>query len=163
MIWRDWYTQEKVNAAIGTNTTLDAPLSHINVHIRDGAALLLHSTPAYTVEETRQGPFSLLVSLSSAGEAFGTAFLDDGVSFSPGPSTTITFTVRVNDLTIASKGNFKVGQRLEKVTILGAKRPARVTLQGYEISTWQFFSAQEKLVLSNANISLENSAKLTWS
>ncbi len=94
VIWRDWYTQERVNASIGTNTTLDAPLGHINVHIRDGAALLLHSSPAYTVEETRQGPFSLLVSLSSAGEAFGTAFLDDGVSFPPGPSTTVTFNVR---------------------------------------------------------------------
>ncbi len=164
VIWRDWYTQERVNASIGTNTTLDAPLGHINVHIRDGAALLLHSSPAYTVEETRQGPFSLLVSLSSAGEAFGTAFLDDGVSFPPGPSTTVTFNVRNGELTIISGGDFKIGQKLEEVTILGAKKPARVTLQGKEIATpgWQFTDALEKLVVLNASITLENSVKLTW-
>lgn len=162
MIWRDWYTQEKVNAAVGTNTTLDAPLSHINVHIRDGAVLLLHSTPAYTIEETRQGPFSLLVSLSSAGEAFGTAFLDDGVSFPPGPGTTVTFIVRSGELTISCKGEFKVGQKMEEVTILGAKKPTRVTVQGKEISTWLFAEAQEKLIVSNASITLENSVKLTW-
>jgi len=164
VIWRDWYTQEKVNASIGTNTTLDAPLGHINVHLRDGAALLLHSSPAYTVEETRQGPFSLLVSLSSAGEAFGTAFLDDGVSFPPGPSTTVTFNVRNSELTIILGGDFKIGQKLEEVTILGAKKPARVTLQGKEIATsgWQFTDALEKLVVSNASITLDSSVKLTW-
>ena len=162
MIWRDWYTHEKINTVVGANTTLEAPLSHINVHIRDGAALLLHSTPAYTVEETRQGPFSLLVSLSSTGEAFGTAFVDDGVSFPPGPSTTLTFTIRKNELTIESKGAFKIGQKLEQVTILGATKPARVTLQGQGISTWEFTESQEKLVVLNASISLDSSVKLTW-
>ncbi|KLO16236.1 glycoside hydrolase family 31 protein [Schizopora paradoxa] len=162
VIWRDWYTQDKVDAVVGANTTLDAPLSHINVHIRDGAALLLHSTPSYTVEETRQGPFSLLVSLSSTGEAFGTAFVDDGISSPPGPSTIVTFTVRNNELTIESKGAFKIGQKLEQVTILGATKPTRVMLNGEAFPVWNFVEAQEKLVVSNASIALENSVKLTW-
>lgn len=180
--WRDWYSQEKVNPSpiVGANTTLPAPLSHINVHIRDGAALLLHARPAYTIEETRQGPFSLLVSLSesSSTAAFGTAFLDDGVSSPPGPSTTVTFTATVRagsggELTIRSKGEFKVSQKLEEVTILGVKtRPARVMLQGKEIlglgssgSGWQFTESLEKLVVSNASIALDDpvgTTTLTW-
>ncbi|KXN85898.1 hypothetical protein AN958_10740 [Leucoagaricus sp. SymC.cos] len=49
----------------GQPTTLPAPLTHINVHVRDGSVPLLHATPAYTIEETRKGSYSLLVCLSS--------------------------------------------------------------------------------------------------
>ena len=75
----------------GGNTTLDAPLSHINVHIGDNSALLLHQEPGYTTYETREGPYALLVSLNVAGTAFGTAYVDDGISFPPGPSLCLTF------------------------------------------------------------------------
>ena len=49
-----------VNAKVSANTTLDAPLGHIPVHMREGAALLLHSRPAYTIAETRDGAYALL-------------------------------------------------------------------------------------------------------
>ncbi|EEB88561.1 hypothetical protein MPER_13542, partial [Moniliophthora perniciosa FA553] len=54
----------------------------------------------YTIEETRQGPFSLLVSLSQSGDAFGSSYLDDGLSSPPGPNTTITFMVSNKELNI---------------------------------------------------------------
>ncbi|OAX37415.1 hypothetical protein K503DRAFT_783640 [Rhizopogon vinicolor AM-OR11-026] len=43
VIWREWYTHAVVNAISRGNTTLDAPISYINVHIRDSSALLLPS------------------------------------------------------------------------------------------------------------------------
>src|ERR1700733_4006377 len=73
VVWRDWYTHDIVEYTSGVAMTLTAPLGHINVHVRDGSAILLHAVPAYTIEETQQGPFSLLVSLSADSQAFGTA------------------------------------------------------------------------------------------
>ncbi|TFY77203.1 hypothetical protein EWM64_g6809 [Hericium alpestre] len=78
IIWRDWYTHEVVNATAGAPTTLAAPLGHIPVHVRDGAAILLHSQPGYTTNETRASPYALLVSLGVDGRAFGTPFRKPG-------------------------------------------------------------------------------------
>lgn len=163
MIWRDWYTHDVVNASVGTNTTLDAPLGHINVHVRDGSILLLHKEPAYTVEETRQGPYELLVSLSPSGEAFGTAFVDDGVSYPPGPSTSLTFQAAPGMLSIFPKGNFSITQKLDQVTVLGIKeKPSRVVLQGKIFPDWQFLQKQEKLMLSAVGLDLNERAVLSW-
>jgi alpha-glucosidase len=163
VIWRDWYTHNVVNATRGAPTTLAAPLGHINVHIRDGAAILLHSTPAYTIEETRQGPFSLLVSQSSNGRAFGTAYIDDGVSSPPGPSKTLTFSATKQQLTISARGSFTVKQQLKVVTVLGLKsKPSRLFLNGKRINTWSFSAPQGKLVVE-LSVNLNSPATLEWS
>ncbi|KAJ7307818.1 glycosyl hydrolases family 31-domain-containing protein [Mycena albidolilacea] len=120
-IWCDWYTHEVVKTVSGngSNTTLAAPLGHINVHVCHGAVLLLHQSPAYTVEETHQCPFSLLVTQSLDGHAFGTTYLDDGVSDPPGPSRIVTVHSGRNSLNISTAGAFQISQKLAEVTILG--------------------------------------------
>ncbi|KAH7923368.1 glycoside hydrolase family 31 protein [Leucogyrophana mollusca] len=162
VIWRDWYTHSVVNATIGANTTLDAPLSHINVHIRDSSALLLHQEPAYTIYETRQGPYSLLVSLSASGDAFGTAYVDDGISYPPGPSRSLTFQAGRGTLKIQSEGAYQIEQKLETVTVLGIQKPTQVTLGGQVISGWSYRGAQEELILSNVTIDLNGCSTLEW-
>ncbi|KAI0033893.1 glycosyl hydrolases family 31-domain-containing protein [Vararia minispora EC-137] len=127
VVWRDWYTHEIVNATAGTNTTLDAPLGHIPVHIRDGAALLLHIQPGYTTNETRAAPYALLLALDGTGAAFGNAYIDDGVS-NPGVDGTIanrslTFTVGNGTLSVRGAGEFKVLQPVARVTVLGVSTP----------------------------------------
>ncbi|KAH7909434.1 glycoside hydrolase family 31 protein [Hygrophoropsis aurantiaca] len=163
VIWRDWYTHSVVNANVGTNTTLDAPLSHINVHIRDNSALLLHQQPAYTTYETQQGPYSLLLSLSKDGEAFGTSYVDDGISYPPGPSRTVIFRVKNGALNIETEGVYDIKQRLETVTVLGVHQPTQVTLQGQGIQGWTYLEAQQKLVVSNVTIDLNQGITLQWS
>ena len=64
--------------------TVDAPLGSIPVHVRSGSVLLLHAKAEYTLTETRQGPYALLVSLDNAGVANGVAKIDDGVSLPGG-------------------------------------------------------------------------------
>ncbi|KAH8111170.1 glycosyl hydrolases family 31-domain-containing protein [Phellopilus nigrolimitatus] len=160
--WRDWYTHDTVNASIGTNTTLSAPLGHINVHVRDGSVLLLHGMPAYTTKETRAGPFALLASLPESKEAFGTAYVDDGESFPPGPNTTLVFHANLGQLTAKSEGTFEISQKLEQVTVLGVKKPSLVALEGKNIASWEFFESQEKLVVSNLTIDLNKPMNLTW-
>ncbi|KAJ7578612.1 glycosyl hydrolases family 31-domain-containing protein [Mycena floridula] len=161
--WRDWYTHDVVNASVDANTTLSAPLGHINVHVRDGAAILLHAEPAYTVEETRAGPFSLLVSLASNGQAFGTTYLDDGVSFPPGPSTVVTVSATKGQLNLTPKGAFHVAQKLQEITLLGiSTKPKSVTLQGKAVSNFTFAAAQQKVVIGGLAVDLNSPATLKW-
>ncbi|KAJ7468125.1 glycosyl hydrolases family 31-domain-containing protein [Mycena latifolia] len=162
-IWRDWYTHNVINATVGANTTLSAPLGHINVHIRDGAALLLHESPAYTIEETRQGPFALLVAQSADGSAFSTAYIDDGISDPPGPSTTVTFQASKNSVTIASEGEFKVMQKLVQVTILGVEtKPTLVSVGRNAVQEFTYNSAQQELVLTGLAVDLNEGTTVSW-
>ena len=161
-IWRDWYTHEVVNATTGGLTTLDAPLGHINVHIRDGSAILLHAKPAYTIEQTRQGPYELLVSQDAHGNAFVDAYIDDGVTAQPTPSRVVKFHAREGALVISSTGTFNVKQLLETVTILGTAKPARVIVGGHTVQSWQYFAAEEKLVVSELHINLDHTTTVSW-
>ncbi|PSR99298.1 hypothetical protein PHLCEN_2v4157 [Hermanssonia centrifuga] len=168
VIWRDWYTHNVVNSSTdGSPTTLSAPLGHINVHIRDGSAILLHGQPAYTVAETRQGPYSLLVSQAADGFAFGTAYIDDGESIPPTPSRTIEFHAVKGSLKISGSGSFALQETLETVTVLGVgnteKRPTTVSVQEKEVSGWEYVPAQQKLVLSGLGLSLNHNLTITWS
>ncbi|OSX68164.1 glycoside hydrolase family 31 protein [Postia placenta MAD-698-R-SB12] len=162
-IWRDWYTHCVVNATIGGNTTLDAPLGHINVHVRGGSAILLHAQPAYTIWETRQGPYELLVSLSADGSAFGSAYIDDGESIPPTPNRTLTFSVTDGSFSITSSGDFNVAQKLEAVTVLGISKPTTVVVQGEQDGvTWEFIEGQQELRVQGLGWDLNNAASLFW-
>lgn len=161
VVWRDWYTHEVVN---GSTVTLPSPLGHINVHIRDNAAILLHGEPAYTIEETRQGPFDLLVSLSKSGQAFGTVYLDDGVSMTPTPNRTLTMVADQRSLTIDSRGDFHVPQKLRHITILGIEsRPNAVSIRNRNISEWTYTSTIRRLVIHNVGGDLNTPVHLNWS
>ncbi|KAJ3574598.1 hypothetical protein NP233_g1666 [Leucocoprinus birnbaumii] len=163
VIWRDWYTHQVVQTTPGQLTTLSAPLNHINVHIRDGSALLLHSTPAYTIEETRRGPYSLLISLSPNQQAFGTAYIDDGDSYPPGPNKTLTFISTEGQLRLLSRGTYHVAQRLQEITILGVSaRPHSVTFGDKSLPQWIYQEALDKLVVV-VNLDLNKEEVLQWS
>ncbi|KAF5391079.1 hypothetical protein D9757_003119 [Collybiopsis confluens] len=164
--WRDFYTHEVVKASSNGTATLSAPLGHINVHIRGGAALLMHAQPAYTTTETRGGPFSLLVSLESHSNAFGTAYLDDGLSNPPAESRTVTFSSTANELKISSRGTFTVDQKLEELTILGvSKKPSKVSVGGKNLqkSSWEYGTDVQELAISGVSVDL-NSAEtvVSW-
>ncbi|KAF5309523.1 hypothetical protein D9619_012366 [Psilocybe cf. subviscida] len=162
-IWRDWYTHETVNATVGGPTTLSAPLGHINVHIRDGAALLLHAIPAYTIEETQAGPFSLLISQSSSGLAHGTVYFDDGVSSPPGPSSILTLSATKKAVTANAQGSFKITQPLQTITVLGVtSKPNSVSLNGKKLTTWSYAQQQQKFVVSALKQDLNEPLSLTW-
>lgn len=162
VIWRDWYTHDVVNATSGANTTIDAPLGHINVHIRDGSVLLLHSKPAYTTAETRAGPYSLLISQAAGGSAFGSAYIDDGETIPPTPNRTIVFNVSKRSLKVSTQGNFHVAQKLDTITILGTNRPSKVLVDDRPVVNFQYLQAQQKLVLGGLNIDLNQAVSVRW-
>ncbi|RDX50567.1 hypothetical protein OH76DRAFT_1512787 [Lentinus brumalis] len=166
VVWRDWYTHEIVNATAGANTTLDAPLGHINVHVRDAAAILLHAEPGYTTAETRAGPYTLLVTQDASGYAFGTAYVDDGESVPPTPSTTITFRAQKGEVAISTAGDFTVEQKLDTVTVLGvgAGKPGSVQVDGQAVdeASWEFDAGLGRLVVKGLGVDLNKGASLTW-
>ncbi|KAI1787666.1 glycosyl hydrolases family 31-domain-containing protein [Ganoderma leucocontextum] len=158
VIWRDWHTHEVVNASISANTTLDAPLGHgINVHVRDGSALLLHEQPAYTIAETRQGP-------AADGYAFGTAYIDDGETVPPTPNTTLTIGARKGAVTIHPAGTFAIAQPLGSLTVLGAAQtpPTEVTVNGLKTAAWRFDARVERLVLTGLKLDLNRLVTVEW-
>ncbi|KAI0638733.1 glycosyl hydrolases family 31-domain-containing protein [Trametes polyzona] len=161
--WRDWYTHEVIQTTHSAKKTLDAPLGHINVHVRDGAAILLHDRPAYTIEETREGPFALLVSQAADGYAFGTAYLDDGESVPPTPNTTLSISARKGELTIEPAGTFDVAQTLDKITILGAARlaPKGVAVNGKLVKGWTFEPEVERLIISGVHLNLNERIRMS--
>jgi len=96
--WRDWTTGEVslsrrnhgkyTDFAHGQVVTPDnkgqaellTPLGKINVHIRSGSVILIHDKPAYSLTETRESPYGLVIHLDAKGEAKGEAVLDDGLA-----------------------------------------------------------------------------------
>ncbi|THU98207.1 hypothetical protein K435DRAFT_777589 [Dendrothele bispora CBS 962.96] len=163
VVWRDFYTHDVVSPTVGNVVTLPAPLGHINVHVRDQSAILLHAEPAYTIEKTRQGPFSLLCSVGSNGQAFGSAFIDDGISDPPGDNTTITFTVSNNTLRINPVGAFHIAPMLQEITVLGIPDPENrnVSVQGRPL-TWTYFGNLRKLSITNTSIDLNEPQVIEW-
>ncbi|KAH9900330.1 glycosyl hydrolases family 31-domain-containing protein [Epithele typhae] len=162
--WRDWYTHEVLNTSISTNTTLPAPLGHIPVHVRDGAALLLHAAPAYTIAETRAGPYELLVAQAADGYAFGTAYVDDGESVPPTPNSTLVVKARTGRVTVEREGTFRIEQRLERVTVLGAAgaAPRAVRVNGAKVGNWTFDAGVERLVVGGLGVDLNGRVVVEW-
>ncbi|EIW75819.1 glycoside hydrolase family 31 protein [Coniophora puteana RWD-64-598 SS2] len=161
--WRDWWTHTAVNSSTsGGNTTLQSPLSTINVHIRDGSALLLHAKPGYTINETRSGPYGLLVSLNKGGNAFGTAYVDDGESDPPGDSRILSFVAQGGALTISSQGSYDIEQKLESVTVLGVQKPSSVSVGGQAVANFTYLDATQELVVGSVTMDLNKGTTITW-
>uniref|UniRef100_A0ABI7Z2Y0 P-type domain-containing protein n=1 Tax=Felis catus TaxID=9685 RepID=A0ABI7Z2Y0_FELCA len=70
---------ESGNASTGYWKTLEAPLDHINLHIR-GGYILPWQEPAMNTQASRQKFMGLIVALDDNGKAEGQIFWDDGQS-----------------------------------------------------------------------------------
>jgi alpha-glucosidase len=155
-----------------TNTVtveLAAPLGHIPVLVRSGAALLLHSQPAYTTRASATAPYALLVSLGRDGRAYGTTLIDDGETQLPdnvpSPSRTLTFDVQGGQVAIAGHGAFGVVQPLKVLTVLGIdKAPRRVRVNGVVLPApkWMYTPVVQRLVISGFSIDLNEQAAVVW-
>ncbi|KAK5144273.1 hypothetical protein LTR04_001631, partial [Oleoguttula sp. CCFEE 6159] len=128
VIWYDWYTLQPLQVAAGENKTLDAPLGHINVHVKGGSILPLQA-PGNTTETSRHNPWSLLVALDNKGQAAGSLYLDDGVSLVQNATKNVQLSYANNKLTASVTGSYHSAPALANVTIAGVSAlPAGMTL-----------------------------------
>ncbi|KAL0618381.1 putative maltase-glucoamylase 2 [Plecturocebus cupreus] len=77
-LWYD-YSMETSNKSTGEWKILEAPLDHINLHIR-GGYILPWQEPAMNTHSSRQNFMGLIVALDDNGKAEGQMFWDDGQS-----------------------------------------------------------------------------------
>lgn len=143
--------------APNVNTSIPAPLSQIkygplvpdahelkqtllSVHVRPGYIFLLNAAPAYTIYETTQGSYSILVSLDKYGAAKGEAYIDDGETQWPTPNKTVIFTAsRTSFYAAPDSGAYDIPQTVSLVTILGVpNKPRQVEYQGMPTQSWTY-------------------------
>ena len=117
--WYDWYTLQEIrNVNPRENVTMEAPLEHINLHIRGGSILPLQK-PGNTTSATRQNPYSLLVAPDTNGYAVGSLYLDDGESLNPSETKMVEFSYIQKHLTVRARGSYYAAAALADITILG--------------------------------------------
>ena len=148
------------------------------MHIRSGAALLLHAEPAYTIEETRAGPYEVLVSLDKDGSAWGDGYVDDGILFPPGPSARLVITAGKNGkngktggmVDVKKSEKFSIEQPVTRVTILGVStKPGQVNVSvgGEKVagSKVSFDVEKEEVVVElggGMGVSVESGVSVEW-
>lgn len=129
----DWYTYEEANFEAGKNITLDAPLGHIPLHIRGGNIIPIQE-PGYTIAESRNNSFGLIVALDSKGSASGKLYLDDGESQIVDSSLLVDFVASHNKLSYSPDGDYSAPQPLANITVLGVQnKPKSVKFGGKKV------------------------------
>ncbi|KAF9779894.1 glycosyl hydrolases family 31-domain-containing protein [Thelephora terrestris] len=171
VIWRDFFTYERLLGSAQTQN-LEVPLGKIGLHIRSGAAIVLHQEPGHTIASTRRSDLSLLVSLSPGadGVARGRLYLDDGESQPPTPHRDVEIFAnggrRGGKLRLVSEGTYVSQTKVQKVVILindghdGQKAgPAvqEVRVKGQTWDSWTWDGKLGKLVVESVGIDLNES------
>ncbi|KAI9284580.1 alpha glucosidase [Umbelopsis sp. AD052] len=116
-VWYDWYNGKAVNGP--TSKTIEAPLTHIPLHVRGGAILPLKA-PKMTIDATYATPYELLVALDTSGKASGRLYIDDGHSIEQQKTSDIDFKFAKGKLSASGKFHYHEQTKLEKIAVLGS-------------------------------------------
>lgn len=162
--WRNVFTYEALNVTANTNTSIPAPLSTINVHLRPGRAILSYVEPKYTIAETSQQPYKLIVNLDKNSTAIGNAYLDDGKSMPPTDNREATFKAANGTLTGKSTGSFKVNNTLAEIILLGIEQKPSSIKSGDRdlLNSAQFDQSRNMLNITDVKADLNGDWSITW-
>ncbi|KAJ2783918.1 hypothetical protein H4R18_001401 [Coemansia javaensis] len=126
--WYDWYTHEAVEGADAA-IALDAPLEHVNVHIRAGR-IVPAQHPGMTTAETRDSDYELIVAADERGAAAGRLYLDDGETLDS-PHRWLGLHFRARTLWVSPQsGCYAAGRPLARLTLLGVPGVRGVAVNG---------------------------------
>lgn len=159
--WYDWYNYDSIKVSSGVKTvTLDAPLVHIPVHIR-GGAIVPTKTPKYTVGETYETDYNLVIALDDKDQATGRLYIDDGNSLEVKSSSDITFNYKKGKLSASGSFNYGQAENIGSITIIGksATKLSSVKIGKKDIKLSHTNGAA---VLENADISLTSAFSITF-
>nr|XP_025837997.1 putative maltase-glucoamylase-like protein FLJ16351 [Vulpes vulpes] len=171
--WYD-YSTESGSVSTGQWKILNAPLDHINLHIR-GGYILPWQEPAMNTQASRQKFMGLIVALDDNGEAEGQLFWDDGQSidtYENGNYFLANFTATQNLLRIQTIHNkylsdsnpLKVGYiKIWGVTSTNVTQ-VTFTYDNQQFMEMNFKSDYQTLIiqLTDKIISLEKLTEVTW-
>ncbi|KAI9496829.1 alpha glucosidase [Zychaea mexicana] len=118
--WYDWYTYEPVISETADRwVTLDAPLTHMPIHVRGGAIVPLKE-PKRVVEDAYATPYTLLIALDHQGSAEGRLYIDDGHSVEQPETSDIVFKMEDQVLHIQGSFGYSQAEKLETIKIISA-------------------------------------------
>ncbi|KAK4687888.1 alpha-glucosidase, partial [Tremellales sp. Uapishka_1] len=162
VFWYDWWTHEKMQS--GGEQTVPAGLGEIPVHVRSGSVLLLHDSAEYTLTETRESGYAMLVTLDGKGYAEGVAKIDDGLSWPVNATTCLTLVANSSScLSSTPSGDYQITQQLKTVTILGVdSQPASVTFNGQQVSNITYTANTQEVVVTGLGGDLNSAWELKW-
>lgn len=161
----DWYSHQKVDVSDEHSlVTLDAGLTDLNVHLRGGAVILLHSAPGMTVTATTETPFNAIVTLNKNKEAGQEHYFDDGHSPFDESVTHILFNVNASGVQSRVESNtYDIGQPLNNVDILGwDAEPPTTVMNGDAQVEFDFNSDTQTLSLYDLNHKLNDNLDITF-
>ena len=125
--WYDWYTYERITTTSSSDKEeewimLDAPLTHIPVHIRGGSILPLKD-PKIVVQDTYASPYTLLIALDEKQVANGRLYIDDGHSVEQPTVSNIIFKMDEKKQILNVDGIFDYSQaeKLDTIKIIGGQ------------------------------------------
>ncbi|XP_061429640.1 LOW QUALITY PROTEIN: neutral alpha-glucosidase AB-like [Lethenteron reissneri] len=132
-LWYDVHDHRKYEG--GQELYVPVTMSSIPVYQRGGSVVPRQNRPRRSSECMHDDPYTLYVALDKAGRAEGQLFLDDGHSFAY--DTDKRFALRSfhfsNGALVASSadpsGSYSTKSWLEKVVVIGVKKPSHVTLK----------------------------------
>ncbi|RCI01179.1 alpha-glucosidase maltase, partial [Rhizopus stolonifer] len=104
-IWYDWYGNHSVVSIADDHVQtldLDAPLLHIPVCIR-GGAIIATKTPTFSVKDTFDTPYRLIIALDKNYQALGRLYMDDGYSSNKSNNVNFVFTNNTLSVNVMTK------------------------------------------------------------
>jgi alpha-glucosidase (family GH31 glycosyl hydrolase) len=142
-IWYDWYNKEALRSN-GMWINVQAEITHIPIFVRGGFIFPMQK-PALTLREQSKNDYELMVALDQNGEAFGSLYIDDGISLKVAENYTfVDFKVLNGSLSVS--GHFHYTPTLGQIVILGiAKCPESIVFIDIEIEAWKCESNQMKI------------------
>ncbi|KAI8098249.1 glycosyl hydrolases family 31-domain-containing protein [Gilbertella persicaria] len=117
-IWYDWYGNHSVVSIADDHVQtldLDAPLLHIPVCIR-GGAIIATKTSTFSVKDTFDTPYRLIIALDKNYQALGRLYMDDG--YSSNKSNNVNFVFTNNTLSVNGQFGFSETEYLDRITII---------------------------------------------
>lgn len=128
----------------------------------DEALADVPSQPEYTLKETRESGYALLIVLDAHGHAEGRLQIDDGVSLPVTERTEVAYVFHDNKLTATVRGNHHVRVQLKSITVLGAKhKPSSAGLAGHGVE-WQWDEEREKAVVTGLRVDMNQNWTIGW-
>lgn len=118
-VWYDWYDYSVLKNRSQDNFSilLDAPLTHIPLHIR-GGAIVITKSPKLLVKDTFNTPYNIIIALDDYKQASGRLYIDDGFTINPERKSNVNFIFTGNKLTVNGQFNYHDAESIGNITIL---------------------------------------------
>ncbi|KAJ2742533.1 hypothetical protein GGI20_004418 [Coemansia sp. BCRC 34301] len=158
-LWYDWHDYSITRGA-NANVSLNAPLEHINVHVR-GGKIVPAQEPAMTTTESRKSDYHVVIAADERGTATGELYVDDGETLDT-TSRWVQLDYSKKTLRIEQRsGQFKIAQLLTKLVLLGVAGISEVAVNGASVNA-SIKAVNDSSVVTGLSIDLNIESVVTF-